>query len=315
MGSVIGLVDGNGDRVSRIIYDGFGEVKSGDDGTSLGGDFRFQGQWLETESGLYYMRARDYDAKTGLFLSRDAVDVQEQSVEAFNPYQFVYNNPLIYSDLTGLFTIAELGSAQNIQNTLTASVRRYVGAQAKDYVLQKLGDSFGNVVASTFNAFIPGSTAFFDILREGYDFEDVLKGIVCSYFDGLPLKDNLYIDVKIPNGTPINNGKNCVGTPYGDRRAYERSISRNGSTPDFIFRDSLPLAYKSGDSGAYLVGDVKLFLGAVRINQRNQSQFENMVKYAKKYQALPFVSYIAFSDSNILPGNHALTDRGVRVTF
>jgi YD repeat-containing protein len=47
MGSVIGLVDGNGNRVSRIIYDGFGEVKSGDDGTSLGGDFRFQGQWLD----------------------------------------------------------------------------------------------------------------------------------------------------------------------------------------------------------------------------------------------------------------------------
>jgi RHS repeat-associated protein len=86
MGSVIGLVDAQGNRVSRIIYDGFGEVKSGDDGTSLGGDLRFQGQWLETESGFYYMRARDYDAKTGLFLSRDAVDVQEQSVEAFNPY-------------------------------------------------------------------------------------------------------------------------------------------------------------------------------------------------------------------------------------
>jgi hypothetical protein len=41
MGSVIGLVDGNGDRLSRIVYDGFSEVKSGDDVTSLGGDFRF----------------------------------------------------------------------------------------------------------------------------------------------------------------------------------------------------------------------------------------------------------------------------------
>jgi RHS repeat-associated protein len=314
MGSVIGLVDGNGDRVSRIIYDGFGEVKSGDDGTSLGGEFRFQGQWLETESGLYYMRARDYDAKTGLFLSRDAIDVQQQDVEAFNPYQFAYNNPFVFSDPSGFFTISELGAAQNIQNTLSASVQRYAGARAKDYVLQKLGDSFGNIVASTFNAFLPGSTALFDMLKQGYDFEDVLKGIVCSYFDGLPLKDNLYIDVKIPNGTPINNGLNCAGNPYGDPRAYQKSISKNGSTPDFMFRNSLPLAYRSGDSGAYLIGDVKLFLGAVRINQRNQTQFENMVKYAKKYQALPFVSYIALSDSNLLPGNNQPQDKGLSKT-
>jgi RHS repeat-associated protein len=114
MGSVIGLVDENGNRLSRIIYDGFGEVKSGDDGSSLGGDFRFQGQWLESESGLYYMRARDYDAETGLFLSRNPVDVQEQSIEAFNPYQFAFNNPLVFSDPTGMITIKYLSKINYI---------------------------------------------------------------------------------------------------------------------------------------------------------------------------------------------------------
>jgi RHS repeat-associated protein len=108
MGSVIGLVDAAGNIQSRIIYDGFGNVVSGDDGSSQGGDFRFQGQWLEGESGLYYMRARDYDSQTGLFLSRDPIDMQEQGVEAFSPYQFAYGNPLVFSDPTGLFSITEV---------------------------------------------------------------------------------------------------------------------------------------------------------------------------------------------------------------
>ena len=46
MGSVIGLVDEQGNRLSRIIYDGFGEVKSGDNGSSLGGDLRFRKEML-----------------------------------------------------------------------------------------------------------------------------------------------------------------------------------------------------------------------------------------------------------------------------
>lgn len=46
---------------------------------------------------------------------------------------------------------------------------------------------------------------------------------------------------------------------------------------------------------------MKLYLGAVRKDVfKNDNQWQNMVKYAQKYQMLPFVSYLAFSDSNIL---------------
>jgi RHS repeat-associated protein len=300
MGSVIGLVDGNGDRVSRIIYDGFGEVKSGDDGTNLGGDFRFQGQWLETESGLYYMRARDYDAKTGLFLSRDAVDVQQQEIEAFNPYQFAYNNPLIYSDPTGLFSISEFGAAQSIQNTLTSIAQRSVGSYAKDYVIQKLGDALGNVVLSGLNAFLPGSTQLKNILNGVSEFEDGLKGIICPYFDGLPLKDNLFLEVKINGGVPKNNGFNCSNYKDPLNKKQQKLRQQPGSEPDFIFRNTPPLSYRAGDAGAYLIGDVKFYLGKARDDIfSNDNQWKNMVEYAKKYQQLPFVSYLALFNSNI----------------
>jgi RHS repeat-associated protein len=128
MGTVIGLADGGGASSGKFLYDAFGNILSQVGGTDSGegGDFRFQGQWLESESGLYYFRARDYDAATGLFLSRDPVDIIQIAPESFNPYQFVYNNPYIYSDPTGMFTITELNAAENMQTALS-TVRNYAG--------------------------------------------------------------------------------------------------------------------------------------------------------------------------------------------
>lgn len=301
MGSVIGLVDGDGNIQSRIVYDGFGNVESGDDGSSLGGDFRFQGQWLESESGLYYMRARDYDAGTGLFLSRDAVDMQQQGVEAFNPYQFAYNNPLVFSDPSGMFSITELNAAQSINDQLQSQALRYVSTQAQDYVKQRLGDAFGKVVLNAFNAFFPGATLFNTVLKQVDDFGNAITGVICSYFEGLPLKDNLFIEVRIDGGVPQNNGLNCskftAQSTINPKFVNKKSLP--GSQPDFLFRNSSPMSYKPKDSGAYLIGDFKLYLGAARKDiLAGDKQWENMAEYAKKYQILPFVSYLALFNSN-----------------
>jgi len=57
--------------------------------------------------------------------------------------------------------------------------------------------------------------------------------------------------------------------------------------------------------GAYLIGDLKFYLGSAREDIfNNDNQWQNMAKYAKQYQMLPFVSYLALFDSNISnPGN------------
>jgi RHS repeat-associated protein len=311
MGSVIGLVDDQGNIISRITYDGFGNVESGDDGSSQGGDFRFQSQWLETESGLYYMRARDYDAQTGLFLSRDPVDMQEQGVEAFNPYQFSFNNPLIYSDPTGLFTITEINATINIQNSLQ-SLRTFAGRQALDYAKQKLGDAFGNIVASTFNSFIPGSSILNDFVKaRTLDFGDIIEGIACKYFEGIPLIEKLYLEVKIDGGKPVDNGFNCGSDKDKRIREISRTSRISGSRPDFLFRNTPPLSYQAKEQSAYIIGDFKLYLGSLR-NLHKDKQYGNMADYAKDYQLLPFVSYISLSDSNILnPGDPKGNPKGL----
>lgn len=79
MGSVIGLAPQTSPgtaNTSRLFYDGFGNVRTtaGPAPTvpsGAAGDFRFLGLWLESGTGLYHVRARDYGPVTGRFLSRD----------------------------------------------------------------------------------------------------------------------------------------------------------------------------------------------------------------------------------------------------
>jgi RHS repeat-associated protein len=315
MGSVIGLVDAQGNRVSRIIYDGFGEVKSGDDGTSLGGDFRFQGQWLETESGLYYMRARDYDAKTGLFLSRDAVDVQEQSVEAFNPYQFVYNNPLIYSDPTGLFTLSEVNAAVGVGNILdsikglsTAYLRQYASDKVKGIVsditirlLRQLAPSF------------PGLGAIQNLGTAGLVFEDIVTTGICGVIGNnySQYLDSLWFEAKVrTNGMPASNGFHCgdVNNDLGGARAIARGGSVKAPRPDFIIKNGAPedtdpvLNPNDNYSKAFLIGDIKITVKAARRSvEKNTPQWRATLAYAKEtngHQYVPITLFFTFFGNN-----------------
>ncbi|NJK65053.1 MAG: RHS repeat-associated core domain-containing protein [Synechococcaceae cyanobacterium SM2_3_1] len=155
MGSVIGLVDENGQKVADFSYDGFGNFRSG---AGLGipaevvGDFRFHGQWFEQNTGLYHLRARDYDPISGRFLSRDPVEMIQEIPESLDPYQFVYNNPEINSDPSGLFTLIQLNSSKAVNNILSG-IPRYAKQEALDYAKEKLGEGMGELLFSVFDKF------------------------------------------------------------------------------------------------------------------------------------------------------------------
>ena len=61
----------------------------------------FAGQYLESATGLYDMRARDYDPKSGRFTANDQVEVPT-GMPYVAGYSYTYNNPLIHADPSGL---------------------------------------------------------------------------------------------------------------------------------------------------------------------------------------------------------------------
>ena len=264
MGSVIGLVDGSGNLVSRIVYDGFGDVVSGDDGSSLGGDFRFQGQWLEGESGLYYMRARDYDAQTGLFLSRDPIDVQDQGVEAFSPYQFAFNNPLVFSDPTGQFTILEINGTLSIQDTLNAiksysveQVKQQAIGEVNKFLARKLFDVLGTFVPFDIQQSNPFGTVYaalkYDTKLGGFVFETILKHAFCSLLPPM-ISNYVFYEPEI-----YRDSFNARNSGYQCPQVVSTAKATSGtSRPDFIVTSGRPRRNTSDGANSYLVGDIKL---------------------------------------------------------
>lgn len=121
MGSVIGVVDHAGTGSARIHYDGFGNIRSTDGALAdlpEEGAPRFQGMWLEGD-GLYYVRARVYEAETGRFLSRDALDPDLEIPESRSCYALALSSPYTGRDPTGLATLSEFSFASAISNTLS----------------------------------------------------------------------------------------------------------------------------------------------------------------------------------------------------
>jgi RHS repeat-associated protein len=306
MGSVIGLVDGDGNLVSRIVYDGFGNVESGDDGSSLGGDFRFQGQWLESESGLYYMRARDYDSETGLFLSRDPVDVQEQGVEAFNPYQFAFNNPLVFSDPTGMITITEIQTGRQIENVLQ-STQSFVARQAYKYFVDQAKGVVGNLLESALQALMPNLWGYNYINKyseniQGDLFETFVKDQICQFFGGKQgnnaLVDRLWFNAEIKtDGNPYKSGFNC-SNPNGEFLLNPKDSPKHPN-PDFIFKQG-DIKDTDGNPKAWLIGDIKRSLRELNnkvVKSKNKNQWEaiyNYAQYQNNHQYTPLTLFIVF---------------------
>ena len=97
LGSIIDLTDINGAVVQSYIYDSFGNIKQ--QVGALLNPYTFTGREIDTESGLYFYRARYYDSITGRFINEDPIGF---AGDDFNLYRYVQNNPVNFIDPEGL---------------------------------------------------------------------------------------------------------------------------------------------------------------------------------------------------------------------
>jgi len=104
LGSVTSLSNSTGALANTYTYDSFGNL-SASTGT-VTNPLRYTAREFESETGLYYYRARYYDSGTGRFLGEDPLKVNGVPK---NVYGYVLNNPVRYVDPDGL-------SAHDVRN-------------------------------------------------------------------------------------------------------------------------------------------------------------------------------------------------------
>ncbi|MDD5492793.1 MAG: RHS repeat-associated core domain-containing protein [bacterium] len=100
MGSITALVDSDGNIAQTYSYDSFGNIINSS-GT-ISQPYTFTSREYDEETGLYYYRARYYDAKIGRFLQEDPFSGYIRIPSTQNHYTYVINNPLNLIDPWGL---------------------------------------------------------------------------------------------------------------------------------------------------------------------------------------------------------------------
>src|ERR1700693_5913017 len=82
---------------TKYTYDSFGKLTASTG--SLVNPFQYTARESDTETGLYYYRARYYDQNTGRFISEDPLRFDGDAVDF---YGYAYGNATNFSDAFGL---------------------------------------------------------------------------------------------------------------------------------------------------------------------------------------------------------------------
>ena len=108
VGSTTAVTDKSGNIKYRYAYSVYGELLKGNYGEVL---FLYNGQYgvQSDDSGLYYMRARYYNAAIKRFINQDIVTGSIESSQSLNRYAYVEGNPISYLDPFGLEKALSIG--------------------------------------------------------------------------------------------------------------------------------------------------------------------------------------------------------------
>jgi RHS repeat-associated protein/uncharacterized repeat protein (TIGR01451 family) len=107
LGSVRQLADADGQVTLAQSFDPFGVLlEANGSGAS---EFGYTGEWWGSYMELLFLRARHYDPASGRFISKDVFPGHPDSPQSLNGWSYVGNNPLKYTDPSGLIYIEGWG--------------------------------------------------------------------------------------------------------------------------------------------------------------------------------------------------------------
>ena len=103
-GSARLITDESGQIIETLDFDAFGNEEAGNPQESR---HRYTGESYDSATGLYHLRARDYDPKTGRFISMDEHPGSQSIPLTLNKYLYSNADPVNHVDPGGnIFTVA-----------------------------------------------------------------------------------------------------------------------------------------------------------------------------------------------------------------
>jgi RHS repeat-associated protein len=156
------MVDGAVETVTT--YEPYGNLlaQTGTSGTTYG----FTGEQHDAATGLLYLRARYYNQALRIFMGKDMWQGNAQRPMSYNPWLYVYANPVNYTDPSG-FCLPEGDNGECVPPDRTSPVKliRFDGepgqtwTASEKYVVNRAAIEIGIRLAKTYNEFMSGIRA------------------------------------------------------------------------------------------------------------------------------------------------------------
>jgi hypothetical protein len=252
-----------------------------------------------------------YDAQTGRFLSRDPVEGDHREVESYSGYVFAYDNPLVFSDPTGAYTLNDSQIAQQIQgilNNLPQTTLRSALNYIRQWAEGEVSSAVGNVVESALGTLgffnLGGAAGWEDFVDAGRFFEALAEEGLCAFMPGASSVSADGPDRSTPatwlrfaaaiddDGMMVTNGIGCGMrlALTGEDRLW---AGWSGvSYPDFLVTGYSADTLRTQGLRTFLVGDFKLTMPPSN-GDRTRRQFTRMARHASR-QSFGFVFVLAF---------------------
>lgn len=132
-GSITHLTNSNGTIANSYVYDSYGRRQVVAE--SVIQPFSYTGREYDDESGLYFYRARYFDADTGRFLSEDPIRLNGGDQ---NFYRYVRNNPLNNNDPFGLQAKNPGGAVGDLFGALNEAGRQITNRRIKGDIIEAI---------------------------------------------------------------------------------------------------------------------------------------------------------------------------------
>ena len=136
-GDILYIYNTSGEVVTTYAYDAWGSIVSqtGTLSSTVGeaNPFRYRGYYLDSETGLYYLQSRYYDATVGRFLNADIL-IDRRSISGSNLYIYCTNNPVCKVDSNGYLSNAirlnpsVIATLSGVLSSLMASLSTSIAA-------------------------------------------------------------------------------------------------------------------------------------------------------------------------------------------
>jgi RHS repeat-associated protein len=170
LGSVSAVARADGSLLSKTFYHPWGTTRYSQGTTPT--DYAFTGQMKEGD--IYFYNARWYDPQLGRFMQADAIVPPTQGIQGFDRYAYVNNNPLRFTDPSGMWfcgdwydegcieTYSERSSYARMYTRTTGRPYEYYVTGSYDFGLGKVKeiDHSQDDVSSMSPSFVPRGMAW-----------------------------------------------------------------------------------------------------------------------------------------------------------